>query len=91
MIIIKYFASVREYMGKKVDHIENIDNIRISELVEKLKGENGKLSSLIMENGKFKRTYKILVNGRDLDFLDGENTIIKDGDIIAIFPPIGGG
>ncbi len=33
----------------------------------------------------------ILVNGRNINFLDGRNTKLKDGDVVAISPPIAGG
>jgi len=33
----------------------------------------------------------VLVNGRNAVFLDGPVTKLKDGDTIAVLPPIGGG
>ena len=33
----------------------------------------------------------ILLNGRNIRFLDGRDTKLKEGDVIAISPPIGGG
>ncbi|MHA1648787.1 MAG: MoaD/ThiS family protein [Candidatus Helarchaeota archaeon] len=33
----------------------------------------------------------MLVNGRNINFLDGRNTKLKDGDVVAISPPIAGG
>lgn len=34
---------------------------------------------------------RILVNGRDIDFLNGPETELKDGDTVVLFPPIAGG
>jgi molybdopterin synthase sulfur carrier subunit len=37
------------------------------------------------------RYIKVLVNGRGLHVLQGLDTPLSDGDIIALFPPIAGG
>jgi molybdopterin synthase sulfur carrier subunit len=34
---------------------------------------------------------RLMVNGRDIAFLDGMNTLLKDGDEVLIMPPVSGG
>ena len=34
---------------------------------------------------------RLMVNGRDIGFLDGMNTRLQDGDEILIMPPVSGG
>ncbi len=34
---------------------------------------------------------RLMVNGRDIAFLDGMNTLLKEGDEILILPPVSGG
>jgi molybdopterin converting factor small subunit len=41
--------------------------------------------------GCVRRSHKIPVNGRDIDFLDKLDTRIVDRDGVAFFPPVGGG
>jgi molybdopterin synthase sulfur carrier subunit len=33
----------------------------------------------------------LLINGRSIRFLDGLNTPVREGDDLALFPPVGGG
>jgi molybdopterin synthase sulfur carrier subunit len=34
---------------------------------------------------------RLMVNGRDIAFLDGMNTLLKEGDEVLIMPPVSGG
>ncbi|MCX6063565.1 MAG: MoaD/ThiS family protein [Caldiserica bacterium] len=40
---------------------------------------------------KLKRDYIYLLNGKSVEFLGKEEAPLKDGDFIALFPPVGGG
>jgi molybdopterin synthase sulfur carrier subunit len=61
----------------------------IDQLVERF-GE--KFSKMVLEpDGSLKSYFHILVNGRHIRLEQGLQTPLSTGDIIAIFPPIGGG
>jgi molybdopterin synthase sulfur carrier subunit len=51
------------------------------------------LASQIFEPGTTKlRPYiRLMVNGRDIAFLDRMETVLQDGDEILILPPVSGG
>ncbi len=78
-IKLKYFASVAEAVGMSVEEMELQDGTIVSNLVEALK-ERFKgfeaMSNVI-----------IAVNGAYVD----PNTLLEDGDIVALFPPVSGG
>jgi molybdopterin synthase sulfur carrier subunit len=44
-----------------------------------------------LEGTNLKPGIKIIINGRDIDYLNGLDTQLKDGDVIVIIPPIAGG
>jgi molybdopterin converting factor small subunit len=51
------------------------------------------LSSALFEPG-YKQLLphlRWMVNGRDMAFVNGMETVLKDGDEIFIFPPVAGG
>ena len=88
-IKVKLYATLRDKIGKDTIYI-NANNVReaIKELLNlfpSLKGE------IVDENGKLKDDYIYLVNGRNIVFLQNEDTNLKDGDKLTVFPPVGGG
>ncbi len=44
-----------------------------------------------LRDGVAKGYLQVLLNGRNIVFLDGPETRLSDGDTVAILPPIGGG
>ena len=43
------------------------------------------------ETGKLRRFVNVFVGEEDIRFLDGQNTALKDGDLIDVVPAIAGG
>ncbi|MBA7609112.1 hypothetical protein ES703_16299 [subsurface metagenome] len=74
-VTVKFFATLRQYGPEK-------------EILTIPKDSTVKLLFNKYNIPKNERRAIILVNGRPHKDL---NTVIKDGDLISIFPPIGGG
>jgi len=89
-IKVKVFATLRDMVGWKEKEYD-VEAKDINDFLEDVVG--GKLYDIIMDKdkGQLLPQYKILLNGRDIDFLEGLKTKLKDQDLIAIFPPVGGG
>ena len=83
---IRLYATLIESIGKRIIEHE----IKGEPILRNLLYETS-LSKHILEKDRVKEMYKILVNGRDIEFLQGLNTILHEGDIIDIFPPVAGG
>ncbi len=65
----------------------------INDLLNQLCEERGTkfYHALFDEEGKLHRYIKLLINGRGIHLLQGLDTPLSDGDIIAVFPPVAGG
>ena len=54
-------------------------------------GEELRLKLVDPETSELLPYIRLMVNGRDIGFLNKMETILKDGDEILILPPVGGG
>jgi len=92
-IKVKFFTSLREITGKKEDEIQSPSIITVEELLTHLSKKYGRefTEYLYDEKGKVRTYIQILINGRGINALQGFETKLKEGDTVAIFPPVGGG
>jgi len=92
-ITVKFFTTLREITGKKEDEIQLSSIITVKELLTRLSKKYGKqfVDYLYDERGNMRAYIQILINGRGIKDLQGLETKLKEGDVIAIFPPVGGG
>ncbi|MCD6419332.1 MAG: MoaD/ThiS family protein [Synergistetes bacterium] len=86
---VKFFATLRDKIGVEVVEV-NANTfkdlvVRLVEMYPQLKGE------IVDEDFSLRDDYIYLVNGRNIMFLGNEDTALKDGDAVAMFPPVGGG
>jgi sulfur-carrier protein len=64
----------------------------ISDIINNLENQfNGIKDRICEENGAPRRFINIYINEEDIRFLEGEKTVVKDGDEISIIPAIAGG
>ena len=87
---VRLFATLRKKYGVKELTVKCDGTLRGAiENASKIIGE-GFLREIYDENrGKVKENMIIMINGRNIK--DLKEIKIKDGDIIAIFPPLAGG
>jgi len=91
-IVVKFFASFREATGVGEVAIPAASNV--GGLLDELVGRFGERLTSQLYHPKTKRlleTVNILVNGRGINLLEGLDTSLKNGDVVAIFPPVSGG
>ncbi|MEM4497897.1 MAG: MoaD/ThiS family protein [Nitrososphaerota archaeon] len=90
-ITVKTFATLREiFGGTGMLYLELPEGSTIEDLLKKLEEQYGSrldISRLVGENPNV----KVLVNGREIMYLDGLRTRLRDGDSVAFIPPVAGG
>lgn len=88
---MKFFATVREVTGVKSIELE-AENIReLLQLLVQTYGNKFKDTVLNGDTGELKQFFSFMVNGRRIELLEGYDTVLKDNDAVALFPPVGGG
>jgi molybdopterin synthase sulfur carrier subunit len=87
-VTIKLFANLREQVGKA--KIED-DGSDLRELIDILIGKYDGLGELIIKNGEIHPFIHVMVNGISVKDKDGLDTVLNEGDEIALFPPVSGG
>jgi len=84
---VKVFAVLRDELGWKERDVDIADGARLRDLLDEL----GRLRDIILVGGELHEDYRIFVNGRYIGFLGGLDTVLSDGDVVAIFPAMAGG
>jgi len=90
---VKFFTSLREITGKKVDKIQLQNTITVNELIIVLSEKYGKnfREYIYNQKGDVQEFLSFLVNGKNINIMQGFDTKLQEMDVIAIIPPVGGG
>lgn len=70
------------------------ERVTVNVVLKTLKGAYGKKFTEYVydaETGQVRSFLQLLINGRSASTMNGLQTIVKDGDVLAILPPVGGG
>lgn len=90
---VRLFAILREMAKQKVVVEELPSGSSVSDVVLGLCERFGRgfRAQVLDERGQLGESLTVLLNGHNIAFLAGASTKLKDGDVVAIFPPVAGG
>jgi len=93
---VRFFTSLREIVGKREETIsfDVAQKVTVDLVLRRLTEKYGPPFKGYVYDGKTaqpKSFLQFLVNGNSATTLNGLETELKDGDVLAILPPVGGG
>jgi MoaD family protein len=95
-VSVRFFTTLREIAGKKEETLEFAKNstVTLEEILQKLSRKHGKdFTEYICDQrtNQPKGYLQFLINGKSITPTKGVKTRLKNGDMLAIIPPVGGG
>jgi len=92
-VSVRVFAALREIVGKKEQTLEfqKDKDITVEKVLKRLTELHGKDFAEYVydtQTGEVRSYLQLLVNEKSITTL---KTRLKDGDVLAIIPPVGGG
>ena len=95
-ISVRFFTSLREITNKKEETLKfpEGEKVTVDMILKTLTQRYGKRFVEYIydtKTGEIRGFLQFLINGKSATTLDGLETELEDGDVLAILPPVGGG
>ncbi|HII06543.1 MAG TPA: MoaD/ThiS family protein [Methanotrichaceae archaeon] len=91
IIKLKAFARFRDLLDKEME-VDLPDGAAVFDLLKNLVLRSADLKDQIFDaSGKIKEDVNVMVNGRHFESLNGPETVLEEGDEVALFPAVVGG
>lgn len=68
-----------------------VEGSTAGDALDRLSNSYPQLRQHLFENGKLRSFVNVYLNEEDIRYLDGEETVVKEGDTLMIIPSIAGG
>ena len=93
---VRFFTNLREIVNKREQTLTFPENekVTVNKVLKTLTQQYGKAFVDYVYDGKTGQVrgfLQFLVNGTSTSTLDGLDTELRDRDVLAILPPVGGG
>ena len=90
---VNFFATLRDIAGGKTVDFDVEHGVTAKELLDKIIERFPTMKKeLLDKDGKMYGHVHFFINGRDVQFIDEQfQTKIMEGDVVNVFPAVGGG
>lgn len=92
-IHVQYLAQLRDVVNRANEVVEMPPGCTLAELLGTLAGRHGQNASahLVTSGGEPQRTLLTIVNEAAIPPREAAATLLQEGDIVTLMPPIAGG
>lgn len=91
-IVVKFFTTLREITEKREEELTLPEITTVGEALDELARKYGaRFIDYVFEKGQIRPYLQILLNGRNINLLQGLETRLEAGATLALLPPAGGG
>ncbi|MBN2122947.1 MAG: MoaD/ThiS family protein [Deltaproteobacteria bacterium] len=93
-VTIHTILTLQEVIGQRETELDLPEGINLDGLLFHMVSVWGeRLSERLFKAGskELLPRIRIMVNGRDMQFVKGLDTVLQDGDTVHLFPPVSGG
>jgi molybdopterin synthase sulfur carrier subunit len=92
MKTVKLFATLRDIAGTKKLNVPFEDGQTVRDLIAAIHAINPAIGAKLVEpEGTLSKVVHVYVRGRNVEWLDGLDTVIREDDDVLLVPPAAGG
>ena len=89
---VRFYGMVYDEVGTREWDMELDGDSTVNDLLSTIVERHSSLGNFVYDDtGVFREYLEVAVNHTDIIGLNGLETVLKEGDIVLIMPPIGGG
>ncbi|MEB2837009.1 MAG: MoaD family protein [Desulfurococcales archaeon] len=85
-VTVRVYATLIRVAGGRIHRLDLPEGASVADALRAVS-----LYDVVTSGGRVRRFYKVLLNGRDIDFVGGLGARLGEGDEIDVFPPLAGG
>jgi molybdopterin synthase sulfur carrier subunit len=90
IVTVRGYADLRQTIGDS--EVVLPEQATVQHLLDLLITDHPEVGTALFDQaGALLPAVNILKNGRNIFFLNGLSTLLEEGDLIAVFPPVAGG
>ena len=92
MPTVNFYATLRAIVGQKRVEPDLPEGSSVTTILDEMFQNYPALRKEILDaEGQLQRHVSLFINGRDIRYLNGLDTELKEGEVLDVFPPVAGG